>query len=122
MHNSLESGQQTAKRILIAQSAAGLLAAGLMLLLSVQHAVAALFGAAIVCVGTWLLAWRLLKRLMTGAMATMRMLTAVVLKWLLVGWLLYVAIILFKLPFVGVLVGLIAAIAAQFFLWTGKRF
>ena len=109
MINSLAFGRHVALRIALLQLAVALLAGIAFLLQGPREAVAAALGALFVALGTWLLAVRAFNSLHDGPRMLSRLLTGVLLRWLVVVGGLSVILFQYKLPPLAAVTGLAAA-------------
>ncbi|PXV55410.1 ATP synthase I chain [Dyella jiangningensis] len=111
MINSLASGRRLALRIILLQLAvAGGLALS-FLLQGPRQALAAAAGATLVALGTALLAWRTFRGLGSGGMTMWRVMSGMVLKWIVIGGGLVAILGQWKLPPLAAITGLVAAYA-----------
>lgn len=111
MLNSLASGRRLALRIVLLQLGMAVLVGLVFLMQGVRHALAAFAGAAIVALGTALLASRTFSGYGGGGMAMGRLLLGMVLKWVVIGGGLILIMGKFKLPPLAAITGLVAAYA-----------
>jgi ATP synthase protein I len=100
--NSLASGRRLALRIMLLQLAVALLAGLVFLMLGRREAMSAAAGAAIVALGTALMSARFFSGIGGASLALSRLLTGMLLKWILVQY---------KLPPLAAITGLVAAYA-----------
>ncbi len=115
MRNSIAHGWQVAVRTVLLQIGATLAVALVAAAFGWRHGLAALAGGAIVAAGNLLFALRLFGRGVASARNVLRSAYAAeVLKWLWLCLALYLAIAVFKLPFPGLVTGMLAA---QFAFW-----
>jgi len=112
MLNSLASGRRLALRIMLLQFAVAALAGLVFLTLGRREAVSAAAGAVVVALGTALLSARFFSGLSSSAgMALGRLLTGMLLKWVVIVGGLFVILFQFKLPPLAAITGLVAAYA-----------
>ena len=113
MLNSLASGRRLALRIMLLQLAVAALAGLVFLTLGRRdEAMAATAGAVVVALGTALLSARFFSGLSSSAgMALGRLLTGMLLKWVVIVGGLFVILFQFKLPPLAAITGLVAAYA-----------
>jgi ATP synthase protein I len=112
MLNSLASGRRLALRIMLLQLAVAALAGLVFLTLGRREAVSAAAGAVVVALGTALLSARFFSGLSSSAgMALGRLLTGMLLKWVVIVGGLFVILFQFKLPPLAAITGLVAAYA-----------
>jgi F0F1-type ATP synthase assembly protein I len=112
MLNSLASGRRLALRIMLLQLAVAVLAGLVFLTLGRREAMSAAAGAVVVALGTALLSARFFSGLSSSAgMALGRLLTGMVLKWIVIVGGLFVILFQFKLPPLAAITGLVAAYA-----------
>ncbi|GGY32052.1 hypothetical protein GCM10008098_26800 [Rhodanobacter panaciterrae] len=109
--NSLASGRRLALRIMLLQLAVAMLAGLAFLALGRREAVSAAAGAAIVALGTALLSARFFSGLSGAGMALSRLLTGMILKWIVIVGGLIMILVQFKLPPLAAITGLVAAYA-----------
>ncbi len=109
MVNSLASGRHVASRIVMLQLAVALLAGLVFLLQGPREALAAALGAALVALGTGLLAMRAFSGLYGAPMMLSRLFAGMLLKWLVVIGGLGVILLRYKLPALPAVTGLVAA-------------
>lgn len=115
MRNSIAHGRRVALRTTLLQIGATVMVALIATTFSWQQAVAALVGGLIIAAGSGLFALRLFGPGVMAARDALRSAYAAeVLKWLWLCVALFVAIAVFKLPFPGLIAGVIAA---QFSFW-----
>jgi hypothetical protein len=119
--NSLASGRRLAWRIVLLQFAvAALLGLG-FLALGRREAMAAAAGALIVALGTALMSARFFGRQVQDAgMALGRLLTGMILKWIVIVGGLVMILVQFKLPPLAAISGLVAAYAVYLFAFRFK--
>jgi ATP synthase protein I len=109
--NSLASGRRLALRIVLLQLAVALLAGLLFLVLGRREALAAAAGATLVALGTALLSARFFSGLHGAGFALGRLLTGMLLKWIVLIGGLVVILFHYKLPPLAAMTGLVAACA-----------
>jgi ATP synthase protein I len=109
--NSLASGRHLALRIMLLQLAVALLAGLAFLALGRREAMSAAAGAAIVALGTALLSARSFSGVSGAGMALSRLLTGMILKWIVIVGGLFMILFQFKLPPLAAITGLVAAYA-----------
>ena len=111
MLNSLASGRRLALRIMLLQLAVALLAGLVFLTLGRREAMSAAAGATLVALGTALLSARFFSGLGGAGMALSRLLTGMLLKWVVIVGGLVVILFQYKLPPLAAITGLAAAYA-----------
>ncbi|WP_266169163.1 hypothetical protein [Dyella subtropica] len=111
MLNSLASGRRLALRIIVLQLIVAVLVGLVFLMQGLREALAAAAGAAIVALGTALLAARTFSGLGGGGMTMGHVLSGMVLKWIAIGGGLVMILGQYKLPPLAALTGLVAAYA-----------
>ena len=111
MLNSLASGRRLALRIMLLQLAAALIVGLAFLTLGRREAVSGAAGAVIVALGTALLSARFFSGLNGAGMALSRLLTGMLLKWIVIVGGLIVILFQYKLPPLAAITGLAAAYA-----------
>jgi ATP synthase protein I len=109
--NSLASGRRLALRIMLLQLAVAMLAGLVFLALGRREAMSAAAGAVVVALGTALLSARFFSGLNGAGMALSRMLTGMILKWIVIVGGLFVILFQYKLPPLAAITGLVAAYA-----------
>lgn len=115
MRNSIAYGWQVAVRTVLLQIGTTLVVALIATTFGWHTGLAAFVGGAIVAAGNMLFALRLFGRGVASARNVLRSAYAAeVLKWLWLCLALYLAIAVFKLPFPGLIAGMLAA---QFAFW-----
>lgn len=115
MSNSVAAGRRLARRAALFQAAAVLATALACLYLGPDAAVAALLGGGAMLVGTAVSAWRSLGGGVASARVVMvRMFVGLVLKWLVVIVALVLGLVVWRLPALPLLTGLLVALAASF--------
>lgn len=112
MLNTLAAGRHLAARLLAAQLVVALVAGALFWLQGRHAAMGAAAGAVLVALGTALMASRALTRGRPDVVL-MRVLTGMLLKWLVVLGGLYVVLVIWHLPPLPTIVGLVAALAVN---------
>ncbi len=112
MLNTLAAGRLLAARLLAAQSGVALLVGLLFLLQGWRAAVSAAAGAVLVTAGTALMASRALTRGRPGVVV-MRVLLGTVLKWFVVLGGLFVVLVVWHLPPLPAITGVVAALAVN---------
>ncbi len=112
MLNTLAAGRHLAARLLAAQLGVALFVGTLFLLQGRHAAMSAAAGAVWVAVGTALVASRTLTRGRPGVVL-MRMLTGTLLKWFVVLGGLYVVLVVWHLPPLPAILGVVAALAVN---------
>jgi ATP synthase protein I len=114
--NSVAAGRRQAYRVLVAQAIATGLVALVFLVQGHRAALGALLGGGAVVLGSALMAWRSFGGGINGAGAALaRVFGGLALKWLVIGGVLYLALVRFELPPLPILAGLGAALAAFLF-------
>ena len=111
MLNSLASGRRLALRITLLQLAVAVLAGLAFLALGRREAVSAAAGAAVVAVGTALLSMRSFSGLGGAGVALSRLLTGMILRWIVIVGGLAMILVQYKLPPLAAISGLVAAFA-----------
>ena len=111
MINSLASGRRLALRIFLLQLAVAAVLGLTFLMQGPRAALAATAGAAIVALGTALLAWRTFGGLGGGGMTLWRVMSGMVLKWVAIFGGLIAILGQWKLPPLAAITGLVAAYA-----------
>lgn len=111
MLNSLASGRRLALRIVLLQLAVAALVGIAFLTQGLRDALAGAAGAAIVALGTALLAARTFAGLGGGGMTMGRLLVGMVLKWMAIIGGLIIILGQYKLPPLAAMTGLVAAYA-----------
>jgi ATP synthase protein I len=109
--NSLASGRRLALRIMLLQLVAAVLAGLVFLTLGGREAVSAASGAAIVALGTALFSARFFSGVGGAGWAFSRLLTGMILKWIVIVGGLVVILFYYKLPPLAAITGLVAAYA-----------
>ncbi len=111
MINSLASGRRLALRIILLQFAMAAIVGLTFLTQGRREALAAAAGAAVVALGTALLAWRTFAGLGGGGMTMWRVMSGMVLKWIVIFGGLIAILGQWKLPPLAAITGLVAAYA-----------
>ncbi len=112
MLNSLASGRRLAWRIVLLQLAVALVIGLVFMALGRREAMAAAAGALIVALGTALMSARFFSADVRGAgVALGRLLTGMILKWIVIVGGLIMILVQFKLPPLAAITGLVAAYA-----------
>lgn len=111
MLNSIASGRRLALRIMLLQLAVALLVGLAFLALGRREAISAAAGATVVALGTALLSARFFSGLHGAGMAFGRLLTGMLLKWIVIVGGLVVILFQYKLPPLAAITGLVAAYA-----------
>lgn len=111
MLNSLASGRRLALRIMLLQFAVAVLVGLVFLALGRREAVAAAAGAATVALGTALMSARFFSGLGGAGWALGRLLTGMLLKWIVIVGGLVMILFQYKLPPLAAITGLVAAYA-----------
>ncbi|KAB2898450.1 MAG: hypothetical protein DWB45_09390 [Xanthomonadales bacterium] len=115
MRNSIAHGKSVAWRAVALQLAASITAAMLAVGFGWRDALATLAGGVLVSVGNGLFALRMYARGVSSGRSALRSIYAAeVLKWMWLCATLYLAIAVWKLPFPGLIAGILAA---QFAFW-----
>jgi ATP synthase protein I len=109
--NSLASGRRLALRITLLQLAVAVLAGFAFLALGRREAMSAAAGATVVALGTALLSMRAFSGLSGAGVALGRLLTGMVLRWIMIVGGLVVILVQYKLPPLAAISGLVAAFA-----------
>jgi ATP synthase protein I len=114
--NSLVANRRLAFRLVAVQAAvAAAVSAGFLLLQGPRESLAAALGGGAVAVGSMVLAWRaLVGPAMSAGTALGRMVSGLLLKWVLVVGVLYLALSRFGLPAPPLLAGIVATMIAPF--------
>lgn len=120
MLNSLASGRRLALRIVVLQLAVAVLAGLVFLAQGRREALAAAAGAAVAALGTALLSARALAGMGGAGMVMLRLVTGMVLKWVVVIGGLVLILFQWKLPPLAAIVGLVAATAVHLFAFRFK--
>lgn len=111
MLNSLASGRRLALRIMLLQLAVAVLAGVVFLVLGRREALSAALGAGVVALGTALLSARFFSGMDGAGVAFSRLLTGMLLKWIVIVGGLFVILFQYKLPPLAAIAGLVAAYA-----------
>jgi F0F1-type ATP synthase assembly protein I len=115
VRNSIAYGWRVAVRTTLLQIGATLVVASALSIFDVRIGLATLAGGAIIAIGNWVFAMRLFGRGVAPARSALRSAyMAEVLKWFWLCLALYLAIAVFRLPFAGLIAGVLAA---QFSFW-----
>ncbi len=115
MLNSVAAGRRLARRAITYQAIAVCAASLVCLALGVESALAVLAGGGAVTLGAALSAgWSLRRDVVPSGVALARMFGGVVLKWVLVFTVFSLGLLLWRLPALPLLVGVLVALAAQF--------
>lgn len=118
--NSLASGRRLALRTVLLQLAVAVLAGLVFLTLGHREALSAAAGAVVVALGTALFSIRFFSGLNGAGMAFSRLLTGMVLKWIVVVGGLMIIVVKLKLPPLAAITGLVAALAVYLFAFRFK--
>jgi F0F1-type ATP synthase assembly protein I len=120
--NSVAAGRQLARRAVLFQGVAVLVTALACLFLGWKAALAALLGGGALLVGGAVAAWLVLSGGVASAGVVMtRMFTGLVLKWVVVFAALLLGLVAWRLPALPLLLGLLAALIAQFIAAATRR-
>lgn len=111
MLNSLASGRRLASRIVLLQLAVAVMVGLAFLPLGRQEAIAAAASAMMVALGTAMLSMRFFSGLVGAGMALSRLLTGMIVKWVVIVGGLIVILFQYKLPPLAAISGLVAAYA-----------
>lgn len=111
MLNSLASGRRLALRIVLLQLAVALMIGLAFLALGRREALSGAAGGAVVALGTALLSTRFFSGLDGAGMALTRLLTGMILKWVVIVGGLVVILFQYKLPPLAAITGLVVAYA-----------
>lgn len=111
MLNSLASGRRLALRIVLLQLVVALVIGLAFLALGRREALSGAAGAAVVALGTALLSVRFFSGLDGAGMALTRLLTGMILKWVVIVGGLVVILFQYKLPPLAAITGLVVAYA-----------
>ncbi|WP_426701281.1 hypothetical protein ACPPVV_18250 [Rhodanobacter sp. Col0626] len=111
MLNSLASGRRLALRIALLQLAVALLVGLVFLALGRREAISAATSAAMVALGTALMSARFFSGIGGAGLALSRLLTGMLLKWIVIVGGLVVILFHYKLPPLAAITGLVAAYA-----------
>lgn len=113
--NSVAAGRRLARRAIAYQGVALCAASLVCLALGVESALAVLAGGGAVTLGAALSAgWSLRRDVVPSGVALARMFGGVILKWLLVFTVFSLGLLLWRLPALPLLAGVLVALAAQF--------
>lgn len=113
MLNSLTSGRRLALRLLLWQLFVAIVVGLAFSVRGFRWAIAAVAGAVIVAIGTALLSSRLFSQVGGAGMALTRLVTGMLLKWMVVVGGLIIVMVQFKLPPLAAITGLVAAYAVN---------
>ena len=114
MFNSVTHGRQQARRVLVAQSVAVAVSALVLLAAGPAHALAAVLGGGALALGGWVAAWLAFGGAVPAAAAAMaRLLAGTVVKWLVLVGVLVAGVALWRLPPLGLMIGVVVALATQ---------
>lgn len=113
MLNSLGAGRRVARRIVVMQLVVAVLAGIAFLAQGRREAVAALCGGLIVALGTALLSARAFAGMSGAGQMFGRLLSGMVLRWIVIGGGLVVILAQYKLPPLAAITGLVAAYAVN---------
>ncbi|HEY0197442.1 MAG TPA: hypothetical protein VGC19_02730 [Rhodanobacter sp.] len=111
MLNSLASGRRLALRITLLQLAVAALAGLAFLALGRREAMSAAAGAGVVALGTALLSMRFFSGLSGAGVALSRLVSGMILRWIVIVGGLAVILVQYKLPPLAAISGLVAAFA-----------
>ncbi|MEO7068288.1 MAG: hypothetical protein ABI114_15360 [Rhodanobacter sp.] len=120
MLNSLASGRRIALRVVLLQLAAALVVGSTFLVLGRREAIAAAAGAVVVALGTALTSLRFFSRLSSAGMMFGRLLTGMLLKWIVTVGGLLVILFQYKLPPLAAVTGFVVAYAVYMFAFRFK--
>ena len=120
MLNSLASGRRLALHIMLLQLAVAALAGAVFLTQGRREALSAVAGAGIVALGTALFSIRFFSGLDGGGMAFTRLITGMILKWIVIVGGLMIIMVKLKLPPLAAITGLVAALAVYLFAFRFK--
>ena len=109
--NSLASGRRLALRMILLQLAVAVAVGLTFLMQGPREALAAAAGAALVALGSALLAWRSFKGVGGGGTAVWHVMSGLVLKWIVIFGGLIAILGQWKLPPLAAITGLVAAYA-----------
>lgn len=113
--NSMDAGRRLAKRAIVAQAIATLVLALALLLISPTHALGALLGGGGLVLGNTAMAWLGLRSNAPAADYAMgQLILGLLAKWVLVGLVLAVGILILNLPGPAVLAGLFVSMVVFF--------
>ncbi|HTV86215.1 MAG TPA: ATP synthase subunit I [Dyella sp.] len=113
MLNSLASGRRLALRLLLWQLVAAVVVGLAFSVQGFRWAIAAAAGAAIVAIGTALLSSRLFSQVSGAGLALGRLLTGMLLKWMVIVGGLIIIMVQYKLPPLAAITGLGVAYAVN---------
>lgn len=113
MLNSLASGRRLALRLLLWQLVAAVIVGLVFAMYGHREAIAAAAGAAIVAAGTALLSVRFFSQVSGAGMVLGRLLTGMILKWMVIVGGMIVIMLQYKLPPLAAITGLVAAYAVN---------
>lgn len=113
MLNSLASGRSIALRVVAAQIVAGAVLGLIFLLQGPAYGLAAALGALVVAMGTALFAARAFASLGGGGLALGRLLSGMMLKWMVTLGGLFIILVSYKLPPLAAVTGLVVAYAVN---------
>lgn len=114
MDNSLAGGRRLATKVILAQAGVAVIVGLAFLARDVSSAVGALAGGLVATVGTGMLALRVFARVASGPTAMLaRFAIGTLLKWIVVIVGLYLVLVVWKLPALSTIVGLIATLAVN---------
>jgi ATP synthase protein I len=118
--NNLAAGRRTALHTALLQLAVATLAGAAFLARGRREALAALAGAVVVALGTALFSFRFFSGLNGAGMALSRLLTGLILKWMVVIGGLLIIVAKMRLPPLPAITGLIAALTVYLFAFRFK--
>ena len=115
MFNSVAHGRQQAHKALVVQLAAVAATALALLIASPAHALAAALGGGALALGGWLSAWVALggEAPAAAGLALGRLVTGLVLKWVVLIAALLLGLAVWRLPPAGLVAGVLVALVAQ---------
>ncbi|GAB2571616.1 ATP synthase subunit I [Dyella jejuensis] len=113
MLNSLASGRRLALQLLLWQLFAALIVGLVFAMLGRREAIAAAAGATIVALGTALMSARVFGQPSGAGMALGRLLTGMILKWMVIIGGMIAIMVQYKLPPLAAITGLVAAYAVN---------
>ena len=113
MLNSLASGRRVASRVILLQLAVAVVVGTAFLAAGMGEAVAAAAGAGLVALGTALMSMRMFGGVVGAGLALSRLLTGMLLKWVVIIGGLMIILFQFKLPPLAAITGLAAAYAVH---------
>jgi ATP synthase protein I len=111
--NSLASGRRLALRLLLWQLLVAAIVGLVFAVLGLREAIAAMAGAAIAAAGTALLSARMFSEVSGAGMALGRLLTGMILKWMVIIGGMIAVMFQWKLPPLAAITGLAAAYAVN---------